>query len=209
MPVLLVATADLVAAVYAPPADVADPAYGEPIRVDWGDGSLPVGTVLGSVGANVAHGYGLPGDYTIVATGRTPDGDPWSYSLDVTMPSDTLDVDMIADAIADQLPADGPATVAGAKVGTPADADRVQAICDAVNAQVRTWPTAARSRGLASWWAPTVEGANMLVRRLWRRKDTPGGVEVFGDAGIAYVRRLDPDVAQLLELGDWSRPAVG
>jgi hypothetical protein len=48
----------------------------------------------------------------------------------------------------------------------------------------------------------------MLGARLWRRKSTPGGVEVFGDGGMAYVRRTDPDVAMLLQLGDWAKPAV-
>jgi hypothetical protein len=211
VPVLLVATAAQVAAVYAP-GDVSDPTYAEPVRLDWGDGSAPIGVVFGSPGALVQHVYAAPGDYTVTVTGRTATGDPFAYSIDLTMPSDTLDVTMPAAAVDDGLPLDGPATLDGAKaqgsISAAHDAE-LQRVVDAVNAQVRRWPVAERSRGQADWQPDTALGANMLAVRFWRRKDTPGGVEVYGDFGIAYVRRLDPDVAQLLELGDWSRPRVG
>lgn len=107
---------------------------------------------------------------------------------------------------------DGPATLAGAmaqgQIGD-AHAPRVQTIVDAVNAQIRRWRVARYADGKEAWPADIVLGANMLCVRFWRRKDTPGGVEVYGEFGIAYVRRLDPDVAELLELGDWSKPALG
>lgn len=208
---LLVATNDLVAAVYAPPADIADPDYAGPVVVDWGDGTPPVPALLGVVGAQVVHAYGAGGDYTIAATGRLANGARYEQTLTLTFPAAAVvDIPMVDQGIDGELPSTGPVSlVAGVDVGSPGDAARVQGIIDAVNAQVRTWRTAEKSRGFASWWPPTVEGSNMLVRRLWRRKDTPAGVEVFGDAGIAYVRRLDPDVAQLLELGDWSTPGVG
>jgi hypothetical protein len=111
-----------------------------------------------------------------------------------------------------ELPADGPATVEGVKaVGAiPAAYDvQVGRIVDAVNASVRKFPVCQASIGADDWPADVVEGANMLGVRLWRRKDTPGGVEVYGEFGIAYVRHLDPDVAMLLQLGDWSKPSVG
>lgn len=208
---LLVATNALVAAVYAPPADVALPDYAGPVVVDWGDGTAVEAVLLGVPGASLPHGYALGGDYTIVATGRLANGARYEQSLTVTVPSVTADVPMVDQGIAGELPADGPATVAGVKdqgdlsVSGVNDA-KLQRVVDAVNKQIRRWPTADRSRGQAAWNPDTVLGANMLAVRFWRRKDTPGGVEVYGDFGIAYVRRLDPDVAQLLELGDWSRP---
>lgn len=209
---LLVATNALVAAVYAPPADLDDPDYEGPVVVNWGDGTFPLAVLLGVPGALAQHAYAVDGDYEIVATGRLATGARFEQTAAITLPTVTLDVPMIDAAIAGELPADGPATLAGAKVqGGISDAHdaQLQGIVDAVNRQVRRFPTAERSRGQAAWNADTVLGANMLAVRFWRRKDTPGGVEVYGDFGIAYVRRLDPDVAQLLELGDWSRPAVG
>lgn len=111
-----------------------------------------------------------------------------------------------------ELPATGPATLEGAKaVGaiSAAHDTALTRIVDAVNGSVRKFPVCQKSIGADEFPADVVEGANMLAVRLWRRKDTPGGVEVYGDFGIAYVRKLDPDVAMLLELGDWSKPAVG
>lgn len=113
-----------------------------------------------------------------------------------------------------ELPADGPATVAGVKaVGAISDAHdtALTRIVAAVNASVRKFPVCQQAIGADDWtgFPDVVEGANMLGVRLWRRKDTPGGVEVYGEFGIAYVRRLDPDIAMLLELGDWSKPGVG
>lgn len=59
-------------------------------------------------------------------------------------------------------------------------------------------------------WPDSVRmGATMLAARVFRRRNTPGGVEAAGDFGIAYVRRNDPDIAQFLELGDYGRPGVG
>lgn len=113
-----------------------------------------------------------------------------------------------------ELPVGGPATVEGVKdVGKISGAhdDDVARIVEAVNASVRRFPCCQPAIGADDWtgFPDVVEGANMLGVRLWRRKDTPGGVEVYGEFGIAYVRRLDPDVAMLLSLGDWAKPAVG
>lgn len=111
------------------------------------------------------------------------------------------------------LPDGGPATVAGAREAGAPSAEphtaRLTKIVAAVNEQVRTWRVARLADGKEAWPESVQLGANMLVVRLFRRKDTPGGVEAMGEFGIAYVRRLDPDVAELLELGEWSKPSVG
>lgn len=52
-------------------------------------------------------------------------------------------------------------------------------------------------------------GGTMLAARLWRRKDSPSGVEAFTDQGAVYVSRNDPDVAQLLGIGTFTPPVVG
>ena len=92
------------------------------------------------------------------------------------------------------------------------DDDVIGACVDAVNALVRGLPVAQRldtDPAPEAWPASIRLGARMLAARYARRRNTPGGVEVAGQFGIAYVRRVDPDVAQLLELGEYSAPGVG
>lgn len=50
----------------------------------------------------------------------------------------------------------------------------------------------------ASWTADVRLGTRILAARWWRRRNSPGGVEQVTDAGPVYVRRTDPDVAELL-----------
>jgi hypothetical protein len=113
------------------------------------------------------------------------------------------------------LPSGGPATPGGVQahpgVGQLGDDDQqaIQLYVDATNEWVRGLPIADTARGAESWPFRIQLGATMLTARLWRRRDTVGGVEVFGDGGIAYVRRTDPDIADLLELGESTRPSVG
>jgi hypothetical protein len=111
------------------------------------------------------------------------------------------------------LPASGPATLGGVKArskitDTDDDAD-LEVLVAAVNAKVRRWPVCRLAADQEEFPGDVVLGADMLGARLWRRRDTPSGVEIFGADAIAYVQRNDPDVAMLLELGDWSKPAVG
>lgn len=55
--------------------------------------------------------------------------------------------------------------------------------------------------------APEVElGTIMLAARWYARRTSTQGIASFGDLGVSYVIRHDPDVAQLLGLG---RPMVG
>lgn len=115
------------------------------------------------------------------------------------------------------LPEGGPATLAAVKLQLriAADDDRddeqLQSIVDATNALIRRWPVAAYAllTTPAAWTADVERGANMLAVRLWRRKDSPAGVESFAQLGAAYVMRSDPDIAMLLQLGSWSSPQLG
>ncbi|MFT4299322.1 MAG: hypothetical protein QM597_06790 [Aeromicrobium sp.] len=62
----------------------------------------------------------------------------------------------------------------------------------------------------ASWtWPPRLtQGATLLAARIFRRRNSAEGVTSFGDSGVVYVRRNDPDVAMLLRLGDYAPPTV-
>lgn len=118
------------------------------------------------------------------------------------------------------LPVGGPTSVPMAKVQLSIEVDDVSddgklaAIVAAVNSQVRTWRVSEAAvtdpfDPAATWPARIELGASMLVARLFRRKNSPAGVEQFGQLGAAYVMRNDPDIAQLLALGSWQSPQVG
>lgn len=86
------------------------------------------------------------------------------------------------------------------------DQDLVDTVA-AVNAVVRRWkPTPPTGQ---PWPDDTVRGAVMLAGRQYRRRNSPGGVEVYGSDGATYVARTDPDVAMLLQLGVYADPVVG
>lgn len=114
------------------------------------------------------------------------------------------------------LPATGPVSLATVKAElnyTTVDAARdarLQLRVDAVNAWVRQLPVASDSLTYGSpppaWPSYVTLGGTMLATRLWRRKDSPSGVEAFPGGTALYVQRNDPDVAQLLKL---TLPQVG
>lgn len=56
------------------------------------------------------------------------------------------------------------------------------------------------------WTSSMRLGALMLAARLYRRRNSPTGIEGFADAGVSYVARQDPDVSRLLGL---AQPMVG
>lgn len=110
------------------------------------------------------------------------------------------------------LPANGPATLAGVKTELGITDDRsdtrLTAKVEAVNALVAAWPVVAAADGAADWTGhkAAVNGANMLVARLWQRRNSPLGFEQVGDGLAAYVSRNDPDLAMMLGLGSWQHP---
>lgn len=90
----------------------------------------------------------------------------------------------------------------------------VAGVVAAVNQLVRELPISApfdTDPAPADWAAGPriVEGATMLAARLFERRNSPNGVAAFGDGGVAYVQRNDPDVALLLRIGPYSKPTVG
>ncbi len=117
------------------------------------------------------------------------------------------------------LPPAGPVTPATLKqqlgIADAADDAFVDRITLAVNRKVRRWPIGAYGSqpdvapGDRVWPGDLVEGAMMLAVRLFRRRNSPAGVEAFGAEGALYVQRNDPDIAMLLELGAYAGPQVG
>jgi hypothetical protein len=52
-------------------------------------------------------------------------------------------------------------------------------------------------------------GAVMYAARQLRRRNSPGGVESFGDVGITFVTKYDADIERSLRTGGWSLPGTG
>lgn len=87
---------------------------------------------------------------------------------------------------------------------TDEDSSVMDTIIQPVNVTVTNW------HGSPDNWSERVHhGAVMLAAHLWRRRGTPGGVAAFGEDGMAYVQKHDPQVAMLLGLGGWTTPRVG
>lgn len=90
------------------------------------------------------------------------------------------------------------------RIGTTNDDADLDDIVDAVDEFVRGLTSVERiADTLAAdgvWPARYRLGGKMLAGRLLRRKNSPEGVATFVGEGVAYVRRVDPDVATLLRL---------
>lgn len=59
------------------------------------------------------------------------------------------------------------------------------------------------------WAMDTHLAGLMLAGRLYRRRNSPSGVEAFTGDGATYVSRNDPDVARLLRIEGYAPPRVG
>jgi hypothetical protein len=53
----------------------------------------------------------------------------------------------------------------------------------------------------------TYQGARMFAAREYRRRNSPSGVEAFGDV-TSFVARFDPDIDRALQTGAFARPVV-
>lgn len=76
---------------------------------------------------------------------------------------------------------------------------------DAVNGFIAGLPVL---DGAKEWPAQVQLAGIMLAARLVRRRNSPSGVEALTDAGTSYVSRYDPDIARMLELDGYERPAI-
>lgn len=105
---------------------------------------------------------------------------------------------------------DGPATLDGTLVLVSRTEDEaggsVAAAVAATNSLVRGWLRPAPD---GEWAAHHRYGADLLAARLWRRKDSPGGMLQFGMEAAVYVSGNWPDVAMMLGLGEYRTPRVG
>lgn len=56
--------------------------------------------------------------------------------------------------------------------------------------------------------AETYQGAVMYAAREYRRRNSPAGIEAFGDAGMSFVSRFDPDIDRALQTGAYAPPTI-
>jgi len=104
-----------------------------------------------------------------------------------------------------------PADVAAwLRLTAPADLDLLTQVCAAVNVWVGRLPyvAAAAAADPAAWPDDAYQGAVMLCARMYRRRNTPSGVEAMTDL-VVYLPRRDSDVDQLLRTGAYARVQVG
>jgi hypothetical protein len=92
---------------------------------------------------------------------------------------------------------------------TPADAAELAMVVAATVDYVDGLPVVRDSANPAVWSASVKLGAAMLAARLFRRRNSPAGIEGMTEAGTSYVARHDPDVSRLLKLDGSTAPAVG
>lgn len=85
----------------------------------------------------------------------------------------------------------------------PVELTEIEQVAAAVESLLISWGYT------APWDTHTRLGAIMLAGRVYRRRNSPAGVEAMGELGPVYVQRNDPDIAQLLGLGRYARPQVG
>ena len=57
--------------------------------------------------------------------------------------------------------------------------------------------------------AEVYQGAVMYAAREVRRRNSPAGVQSFGDAGVTFVSKFDSDIERALHQGSWAIPGVG
>lgn len=55
--------------------------------------------------------------------------------------------------------------------------------------------------------AETYRGAVMYAAREYRRRNSPAGIEVFGDVA-SFVTRYDTDIERALRTGSWALPVI-
>lgn len=62
--------------------------------------------------------------------------------------------------------------------------------------------------GRAPWTDTVALGATMLTARLYRRRNSPAGIESMTELGTSYVSRYDSDIARMLRIDAFMGPVA-
>lgn len=91
-------------------------------------------------------------------------------------------------------------------LGPERDAVALAEVVAAINDLVSDWLGLAAGDEIAD---RVSFGAMMLAARVYRRRNSPSGVEALGELGPVYVSRNDPDLGMMLGLGTYRKPVIG
>lgn len=96
------------------------------------------------------------------------------------------------------------------RVTDSTDDDLIARACAAVEAFVESCRPDMRTGEPPVFTAdPEVYQAGVqLAARMYRRRNSPGGIESLADTGL-YVARFDPDIERALRRGAYRYPGVG
>ena len=101
------------------------------------------------------------------------------------------------------------------RLSDTADDALLSEVCASVQPWVQRcrpeWSTPLEPPATGSVYLPdaeTYQGAVMFAAKMFRRRNSPGGIEAFAES-VTYVARWDPDVARFLRTGDYLMPGVG
>lgn len=92
--------------------------------------------------------------------------------------------------------------------GDTADDDILQQVCAATEPYVESCRPEFKIDGEYTPDAEVYQGAVMYAAREYRRRNSPAGVEMFGDQA-SFVSRYDADIDRALHTGPWMDPVVG
>lgn len=92
-------------------------------------------------------------------------------------------------------------------LGAKSADESMQAIAQAVTRYVNSLPSIDLVEGV--WAETTMLGATMLGARLYKRRNSPNGIEAFAEVGNTYISRYDSDIARLLHVEAFRKPMIG
>ena len=93
---------------------------------------------------------------------------------------------------------------AAAWIKLPGGADEAMRAC----AQAAVSFVGSLPSGRAPWTDTVALGATMLTARLYRRRNSPAGIEALTDLGTSYVSRYDSDIARMLRIDAFMGPVA-
>lgn len=102
------------------------------------------------------------------------------------------------------MDADALAARAAAWIKLPGGPDEAMHACARATAAF----VASLPAGAAPWSDTVTLGAVMLCARLYRRRNSPAGIEALTDLGTSYVSRYDSDIARMLRIDTFMGPVA-
>lgn len=91
-----------------------------------------------------------------------------------------------------------------AHLGTPQPDETLRSTMVACIELVESW----KGQPISEWPERWRLGCMMMIARVDRRRQSPGGIDTVTEMGPVYLARKDPETAQMLEIGTFRKPVV-